>query len=150
MSNTEKWNLFYGPRELEHSERTSRILANFFSSNWWLVKSMKTELFLWASFLLGSSTVSGSVLTARRMKCHLHGKCMSDRQHIVVTSLWFSLHLLITIRNRLCVIAHWGVSWDKMQGYKKIRCFLRLKNRHPTLNCLNIEMGSFVRLLWKS
>lgn len=136
----------YGSRELlEHSEWASRILANFFSSNWWLVKSLRTELFLWASFLLGSNTVSGSVLIARRTKCHLHGKRMSDRQHIMVTSLWFSFHLLITIRNRLCVIAHWGVSWDKNARISENTLLSKIKKQTANSKLPKYRNGLFCR-----
>lgn len=86
---------------------------------------------LWVSGLLGSNKVSGLVLISWRMKSQLPGKSMSDREHIIVTSLWFSLHLLITIWNRLCVIVRWGISLDKMQGFQKISCFPRLRKSQP-------------------
>lgn len=105
--------------------------------------------FLGTSFLLRSINVSGSVIS-RRVKSQLPWKCMSDRQHIIVTSFWFSLHLLITIQNRLHVIVHWGISLDKMWGFQKISCFLRFKKKPASfVNCLNIKQDILWELLWK-
>lgn len=141
-----------------------RIIRTFRMSTWdfgqssspqisGLQKTVRVQLFLWTSFPLRNTNVPGSVIS-KRMKSQLPWKCMSDRQHIIVTSFWFWLYLLITIQNRLHVIVHWGISLDKMWGFQKISCFPRFKKKPASsVNCLNIETGYFIGTalenLWK-
>lgn len=109
------------------------VLPVFFSRDWWLVKTVKRGLFPLASFLLGSNKISVRFLLQEELKPQFTWKIWEWRQHIRVTSFWFSLHLLITIRNRLCMIVHWGISLDKMQGFQKISCFLWLRRSQLAL-----------------